>query len=358
MRSYSIAVVPGDGIGLEVTRSALFILDQVAETFSFKLDFEEFPWGSEFYVSNGVMMPQDGLQDLSGADAIFLGAVGDPRVPDHITLGGLLLPIRRSFQQFANVRPSFLFPGVNSPLQGKSPGSIDCIVVRENTEGEYAPVGGRVHQGGSEEVAVQTAVFTRWGTERIIRFAFDLAVSRGKAHKVTSITKSNAQGFGMGLWDEVFHKVALEFPQIETESLLVDAACMKLIQRPEDFDVLVASNLFGDIVSEITAAVTGSLGLAPSANINPSGEFPSMFEPVHGSAPDIAGSGKANPVAAILAAEMMLDSLGENEAARSIYIAVTEYLSQGEDLPADLGGNASTEQVTNRIATHLSRKDN
>src|SRR5690606_13799725 len=216
---------------------------------------------------------------------------------------------------------------------------------------------GRVHTGSSGEVAIQTAVFTRWGIERIIRFAFDLALSRGKRRKVTSITKSNAQGFGMGLWDEVFQKVALEFPQIETESLLIDAACMKLIQRPEDFDVLVASNLFGDIVSEITAAVTGSLGLAPSANINPSGEFPSMFEPVHGSAPDIAGSGRANPIAAILAAQMMLDSLGEKEAARSIYKAVTEYLSRGEDLPPDIGGAASTEQVTKRIETLLGRKD-
>lgn len=349
MRSYQIAVLPGDGIGLEVTTEAVRVLQQTASLYGFSFQFESFPWGSEFYFKNGSMMPDSALQELKPADAILLGAVGDPRIPDHVTLGGLLLPIRRAFQQFANVRPSYLFEGVDSPLRDKPPGSIDCVVVRENTEGEYAHVGGRVHTHSTEEVAVQTAVFTRRGTERVVRYAFDLARRRNKKKKVTSITKSNAQGYGMVLWDEVFRTVAGEYPEIATESLLVDAACMDLVRRPADFDVVVASNLFGDIISEITAAITGGLGLAPSANINPSGEYPSMFEPVHGSAPDIAGKGISNPVATILAAQMLLEHLGEADAANSLHLAVRRYLKEGENRTPDLGGASKTDEVTNEI---------
>ncbi|MDA2926607.1 tartrate dehydrogenase [Acidobacteria bacterium AH-259-G07] len=349
MKTYNIAAIPGDGIGVEVIDEGIRVLESTALMYGFRMQFEHYPWGTEYYLKHGSMMPETALGELKDADAIYLGAVGDPRVPDNVTLGGLLLPIRQTFQQFANVRPAFLFAGVTSPLSGKQPGTIDCVVVRENTEGEYSQVGGRVHKALEGEVAVQTAVFTSRGTERIIRFAFDLATRRGKKRKVTSITKSNALGFGMALWDEIFEQVAKEYPEIQTESLLVDAACMDLIRRPEDFDVLVASNLFGDITSEITAAVTGSLGLAPSANINPAQDYPSMFEPVHGSAPDIAGKGIANPVAAILAGQMMLEFLGETELADCIYQAIAKYLKEGVKKTADLGGNATTQEATDEI---------
>lgn len=349
MRAYRIAVIPGDGIGKEVIAEGLRVLERSGAVFGFRLDFEHYPWGSEYCLRHGRMMPEDALEKLKGADAIYLGAVGDPRLPDFVTLGGLLLPIRQTFRQFANVRPAYLFEGICSPLAGKGPGTIDCIVVRENTEGEYAPVGGRVHPASDREIAVQTAVFTYRGTERIIRYAFDLARERARRHRVTSITKSNAQAFGMAFWDEVFCKVAREYADIQTESLLVDAACMDLIRRPEDFDVIVASNLFGDIVSEVTAAVTGSLGLAPSANINPAKDFPSMFEPVHGSAPDIAGRGIANPVAAMLAGQMMLEFLEEKDAAACVYEAVSAHLKNGQKKTSDLGGKASTREAAEEI---------
>ncbi len=249
-------------------------------------------------------------------DAILLGAVGDPKIPDHVTLNGLLLPIRRSFDQFANVRPAVLYEGVASPLA--HPGTVDMVVVRENTEGEYAQVGGFVYHQQPEEVAIQTAVFTRRGIERVVRFAFELARKRNRQRRVTSITKSNAQGFGMVLWDRVFQSVAAGYSDIETESLLVDAAAMNFIRRPDSFDVVVASNLFGDILSDVSAILTGSIGLAPSANLDPTRRYPSMFEPVHGSAPDIAGRGVVNPMAAILSAGMMLDHFGLADAARSV----------------------------------------
>ena len=353
MKSYRISVIPGDGIGMEVIPEGLRILEKVATIHKLDFEFEYHAWGSQYYSDNGVMMPDDSLEKLCKKDAIYLGAVGDPQLQDNITLEGLLLPIRRTFQQFANVRPSFLFEGVTSPLKNREPGSIDCVVVRENTEGEYSQVGGRMHRLSDSEVAIQTSVFTYHGTEKIIRFSFELAKKRGKKHKVTSITKSNALGYGMTLWDEIFQKVAHDYPSVETESLLVDAACMDLIQRPEDFDVIVASNLFGDIVSEITAAITGSLGLAASANINPDKKYPSMFEPVHGSAPNIAGKGIANPLATILAAHMMLDFLGEKEAAQSIYIAVTHYLKVGTKKTPDLKGSATCKEATEEILTFL-----
>lgn len=355
MKTYDIGVIAGDGIGIEVIPEGMRVLQETASIFGFGLKFEEYPWGSQYFLRHGSMMPEGALNELKDADAIYFGAVGDPRVADRIALGGLIIKIRQSFEQFANVRPAFLYGGVISPLSGKKPGSIDCVVVRENTEGEYAPVGGRTHRGLSEEVAVQSAVFTRQGTERIIRFAFDLSAHRDSKNKVTSITKSNAQGFGMVLWDEVFESVSKHYSQIQTDSFLVDAACLNLIRSPENFDVIVASNLFGDIISEITAAITGSLGLAPSANINPSGEYPSMFESVHGSAPDIAGRGIANPIASILAGQMMLESLGESEAAECIHSAVSLCLNNGQKRTPDLGGNAKTQEVTDEIVLLLQR---
>ena len=297
------------------------------------------------------MMPDDALTRLSGFDAIYLGAVGHPKVPDHTTLNGLLLPIRRAFEQYANVRPTVLFPGVATPLAEKEK-PIDIVLVRENTEGEYAQVGGAVHGGTGAEVAVQTAVFTRLGTERIIRFAFELAQGEGR-RSVTSITKSNAQGHSMTFWDRVFREVAAQFPKIETASILVDAAAMELIRRPWSFDVIVASNLFGDICSEITATVTGGLGLAPSANLDPTRRHPSMFEPVHGSAPDIAGRGIANPVGAILSAGMMLAWLGESAAAEAIQAAVRQALGPGGLRTRDIGGQASTVEMGEAVARAL-----
>jgi tartrate dehydrogenase/decarboxylase/D-malate dehydrogenase len=346
-----IALIPGDGIGREVIPEARRVL----ESLHLPLEFTEFPWGSEFYLQTGRMWPEAGLDQLRGFDAILLGAVGDPRVPDHVTLHGLLLPIRRGFDQYACVRPAYYFPGTRSPLARPRPGDIDFVVVRENTEGEYAPIGGHVYQGMANEVAVQTAVFTRQGTERVIRYAFELARGRQR-RRLTSVTKSNAQGFGMVLWDRVFREVSGEYPEVETESLLVDAACMDLVRRPEHFSVIVASNLFGDILTDLAAIITGSLGLAPSANLNPERKFPSMFEPVHGSAPDIAGKGWANPLAAILSAAMMLDFLGQQGPAAEMQAAVRSVLAEGRALPRDLGGQALTREVSDAVMASLKRR--
>ena len=285
--------------------------------------------------------------------AIFFGAVGDPGIQDNVTLNGLLLPIRRGFDQYACVRPAVLYPGVRCPLAGKQPGDIDFVVVRENTEGEYAQVGGVLYTGSAHEVAVQSSMFTRHGTERVIRFAFDLARRRNRKRLLTSVTKSNAQGFSMAFWDRVFADVAREYPDIRTESLLVDAACMDLVRRPETFDVIVASNLFGDILTDLSAAITGSLGLAPSANLNPDRTFPSMFEPVHGSAPDIAGKGIANPMAAMLAGAMMLEFLGQPDAATALEQAVIGVLAEGKVVSRDLGGAAGTAEVTEAVLGRL-----
>jgi tartrate dehydrogenase/decarboxylase / D-malate dehydrogenase len=346
--NYRIAVIPGDGIGNEVVPAAIEAIEAVARG-RFTLAWEHFPWGSQHYVDHGRMMPEDALDRLRGFDAIFFGAVGDPRLQDNVTLNGLLLPIRRAFDQYACVRPAVLYPGVRCPLAGKAPGQIDFIVVRENTEGEYAQVGGILYPHGPHGVAVQSAVFTRHGTERVIRFAFDLARRRAGRRLVTSVTKSNAQGFSMVFWDQVFAEVARDYPDIRTESLLVDAACMDLVRRPESFDVIVASNLFGDILTDLSAAITGSLGLAPSANLNPARTFPSMFEPVHGSAPDIAGRGVANPLAQVLSGVMMLEFLGEAEAARLLDDAVRAVLSDGSALTPDLGGSGTTRTVTDAL---------
>jgi tartrate dehydrogenase/decarboxylase/D-malate dehydrogenase len=351
--SYRIALIPGDGIGKEVVPEGRRVLERAGELTGTRFSFEEFPWGSEYYLECGRMMPADALERLRPFDAIYLGAVGDPRVPDHVTLNGLLLPIRRAFDQYACVRPAVFYEGTRSPLAGKRPGQIDFVVVRENTEGEYAQVGGHVYEGGPQEVAVQTAVFTRHGTERVIRFAFELARKRGGKRKLTSVTKSNAQGYGMVFWDRVFKEVSRDYPDVATESLLVDAACMDLVRRPEAFDVMVGSNLFGDILTDLAAAVTGSLGLAPSANLNPARTAPSMFEPVHGSAPDIAGRGLANPLAQILSGRMMLEFLGQQRAAELVENAVRTVLREGRVLTRDLGGSASTGEVTDAVLAHM-----
>ena len=351
---YRIAVIRGDGIGVDVVEEALKVLDAVAPKHGIKWEFTEFPWSSDYYFKHGEMMPSDVPEQLAGFDAIFLGAVGHPGIQDHITLNGLLLPIRRRFDQFACVRPSVLYPGVTSPLSGKKPFDIDLVVVRENTEGEYANVGGFQYKGMAEEVAVQSAVFTRHGCERVIRFAFELARQRNKRRHLTSITKSNAQGYGMVLWDRTFADVAREFPDITTNSLLIDAACMDFIRRPESFDTVVASNLFGDILTDIGAIITGSMGLAASANLDPTRSGPSMFEPTHGSAPDIAGKGIANPMAQVLTSAMMLRHLGEDGAAAEIEKAVRKTLEVGEVLTPDLGGNSTTSAVGDHLANAVS----
>ncbi len=351
---HRIAVIRGDGIGVDVVEEALKVLEAVAPRHDIKWEFTEFPWSSDYYFKNGEMMPGDGPEQLAEFDGIFLGAVGHPDIQDHITLNGLLLPIRRRFDQFACVRPSVLYPGVTSPLANVKPYDIDLVVVRENTEGEYANVGGFQYRNMPEEVAVQSAVFTRHGCERVIRFAFELARQRNKKNHVTSITKSNAQGYGMVLWDRTFAEVAKEFPDVTTNSLLIDAACMDFIRRPETFDVVVASNLFGDILTDIGAIITGSMGLASSANLDPTRSGPSMFEPTHGSAPDIAGQGIANPMAQILTAAMMLRHLGEDSAAEDIEKAVEQTLEVGEVLTPDLGGSSTTSAVGDHLAKAVS----
>lgn len=344
MRTVRVAVLAGDGIGPEVIAEAQHVLDLAAPRDAARIEWMPFPWGTEYYLRHGRMAPADFLDQLAGFEAILLGAVGHPEVQDHITLNGLLLPIRRTFDQYICLRPAFLYPGVASPLQGKTAGSIDMLVFRENTEGEYTNVGGRVYPHGPHEVALQTAVFTRRGCERIIRAAFEAASTRPR-RKITSITKSNAQGFGMVLWDEVFRATAREFPQVETESLLIDRAVMEFVRRPESFDVVVASNLFGDILTDLAAIVVGSLGLAASGNIDPTRQFPSMFEPVHGSAPDIAGTGVANPLAAVLSGAMLLEHVHLPAAAAAVRAAVAHLLATGGPRTPDLGGRATTAEV-------------
>ena len=351
MNEYNIAVIPGDGIGVEVVEAAIKILDATSKINNFKLNYKYYEWGSEYFIKNKMMMPENALNLLAESDSIFLGAIGHPDIQDHITLNGLLLPIRRKFDQYVCIRPSVLFPGVNSPLKNVEDGDIDIVVVRENTEGEYANVGGFQYQDSNDEIAIQSSIFTRKGTERIIRYAFELAMSRDK--KLTSITKSNAQGYSMVLWDKVFKEVSKDFPEIETNSLLIDAACMDFIRKPKEFDVVVASNLFGDILTDIGAMITGGLGLASSGNISFNDDNPSMFEPTHGSAPDIAGKNLANPIAQILTGAMMLSHLGEDNAAYQIRESVIKTLKLGKNLTSDLGGNSKTDICTNDILNNL-----
>ena len=354
MPEYNLAVIAGDGVGPEVVAEGKKILNALAEqTPGLGFRYTDFPWGSAYYRETGQMMPDDGLERLKPHDAILFGAVGDPNIPDHITLHGLLLPMRRAFDQAISIRPVYLHPGVISPVADKEAGQIDIVIFRENVEGEYAPVGGRLYPGTPHETVIQTGVFTRRGTERIIRAAFEYCVRRNKKNKVTSVTKSNAQAFSMVFWDEVFTDVAADYPQIETESLLVDRASMDLVRWPESFDVVVASNLFGDILSDIAAVVTGSMGLAASANINPEKEFPSMFESVHGAAFDIAGKNLANPLATISACALMLEHLGQPDAAQQVEAAVARSLEERKVVTGDLGGSASTSQVGDEIVRLL-----
>lgn len=350
MACYHIAVIAGDGVGPEVIVEGKKVLRALGDP---AFTFTDFEWGSDFYRKTGRFIPEGGLDELTRFDAIFFGAVGDPDIQDHITLNNLILPIRRRFDQYACVRPAYLYPGVTSPLAGRKGGDIDLVVIRENTEGEYSDVGGRIYRDTGHEVAVQTAVFTRHGTERIIRYAFEEARRRNKKRKVTSVTKSNAQGYGMVFWDEVFRQVAAEYGDIETESLLVDAACMDFIRRPQDFDVVVASNLFGDILTDISAIIVGSMGLAPSANLNPAREYPSMFEPVHGSAFELIGKAQVNPLAAILAGAMMMDFLGEHDAGARIRRAVADHLRAGKIRTPDLGGSSSTSDIGDDVARRV-----
>lgn len=349
MALYKIAVIAGDGVGQEVIPVAKRVIAALEARYGFALKYTDTPWGSDYYLAHGRMAPADFLDQLRGHDAILLGAVGHADVPDHVTLNGLLLPIRRGFDQYANIRPAKLYAGVKSPLALRRGEAIDLVVVRENTEGEYAQIGGFVYHEQPEEVAVQTSVFTRRGVDRIVRHAFELARKRGGKRRVTSVTKSNAQGYSMVLWDRAFAGVAEQYPDIETESLLVDAAAMNFIRRPESFDVVVASNLFGDILSDISAMIVGSMGLAPSANLNPERVYPSMFEPVHGSAPDIAGKGIVNPLATFLCCGQMLEHLGEAAATRDLERAIARVLAETPVRSPDLGGTSSTDEVTDAI---------
>ncbi len=354
MPTHKIAVIKGDGIGVDVVNEGIKVLDALAHRYGINWQYTEFDWSSDYYFEHAKMMPDDALETLEAFNAVFLGAVGHPDIQDNITLDGLLLPIRRRFDQYICLRPSVLYPGVKSPLAGKKPYDIDLVVIRENTEGEYLNIGGFAYHQSPDEVAVQTAVYTRKGCERAIRYAFDLARKRGKKHHVTSITKSNALGY-MTLWDRTFSEVAEEYTDIESTSLLIDAACMDLVRKPEMFDVIVAPNLFGDIVTDIGAIISGSMGLASSANINPDTSVPSMFEPTHGSAPDIAGQGIANPMAQILTGAMMLRHLGEEAAASDVDQAVLRLLERGEILTPDLGGSSTTESVGDAVAELVSK---
>lgn len=349
MAVHRIAVLGGDGIGPEVIDQAVRVAEAAAKKHGKdELAWNKLPWSTDYYKKHGRMMPEDGWDILAKHDAILFGAVGSPDVPDKITVHELLLPMRRKFDQYVNLRPAYLFDGVPCPLVGKAPGAIDMLVYRENTEGEYAPVGGVLYPGSENETAVQTSIFTKKGCERIIRAAFEAAKKRPRK-TLTSITKSNAQVWSLGLWDDVFNTVRGDYPDVKSSSLLVDAAAMDFVRKPESFDVVVASNLFGDILTDLSAAVTGSIGLASSANVNPTKKYPSMFEPVHGSAPDIAGKGIANPMAAILSASLMLGHLGLDAAAKATRDAVAKVLADRKVLTPDLGGKATTTQMGDAV---------
>jgi tartrate dehydrogenase/decarboxylase / D-malate dehydrogenase len=349
MKKWEISVIPGDGIGVEVMPEAIKVLDTLADIHGgISFSYKEYPWSCEYYLEHGVMMPADGLQQLEQSDAVFLGAVGNPKlVPDHVSLWGLLVNIRRGFEQVINVRPAKRMKGITSPLL--NPKDFDLIVVRENSEGEYSEVGGRIHSG-EDEIAIQNAVFTRKGMTRAMEYAFELAKNR-KGH-VTSATKSNGIVHSMPFWDEVFRDVSKNYDNIHTQSIHIDALCAFFVSRPETFDVIVASNLFGDILTDIGATIMGSIGIAPAANINLNGKYPSMFEPVHGSAPDIVGKGIANPLGQIWTGKMMLDHLGENELGNFLLNTIEEVLQEGIKT-RDIGGTNTTTEVTNRIIQKL-----
>jgi tartrate dehydrogenase/decarboxylase/D-malate dehydrogenase len=350
---YRIAVIPGDGIGKEVMPEGMRVLNAAGKRFGFEIDWQSFLWGCEYYMSKGEMMPPNGLQILEDFDAIFLGAVGAPGVPDHVSLWGLLIPIRRTFRQYVNIRPVRLFRGIRSPLRNKRPGDVDFCVIRENNEGEYSNVGGRVYSGTEQEMVVQEAIFTRKGVDRVIRFAFELAKKRPDKH-LTSATKSNGIVYTMPYWDEIFEELSAAYPEIRTDRYHIDALTAKVVLMPEYFDIIVASNLFGDIISDLGPAIAGSLGIAPSANLNPERDFPSMFEPVHGSAPDIAGKGIANPIGQIWSGAMMLEHLGQSEAATVVEEAIEIVVSDKSLRTPDLGGRATTQELGEAIAEIVS----
>jgi len=353
MKTHNIAAIPGDGIGLEVIDAGIQVLRALAERQgTFAVDVQSFPWGADYYLEHGQMMPDDGLQALRAFDAIYFGSAGDPRIPDHITLWQLRLNICQGFDQYANVRPSRVLPGLTSPLAGIGPGDFDWVIVRENSEGEYAGVGGRAHQGHVGDVGMDVSVFTRTGVERIHRFAFDLAMTRPARH-LTMVTKSNAQRHGMVMWDEIFDAVKADYPDVQTDKMLVDAMTTRMVGDPGSLDVIVATNLHADILSDLAAALSGSMGIAPTANLQPEGTYPSMFEPIHGSAFDIMGQGIANPIGAFWSAALMLDHLGEGAAAETLMIAIERVTAAQKTLPRDLGGTATTAEVTAAVIRAL-----
>ncbi|MEO9777892.1 MAG: tartrate dehydrogenase [Sedimentitalea sp.] len=346
MKTYSLALIPGDGIGVDVTNATMDVLNVAARRFGFALSPQSFPWSCEYYVETGAMMPEDGIETLRNFDAIYLGAVGWPdTVPDSVSLHGLLLPIRKAFMQYANIRPHRLLPKIEGPLKAEG---FDILCIRENTEGEYAGAGGRVHQGTPNEVATEVSVFTRLGVERILRFAFEQA--RNRRGHLTSVTKSNAQKYSMVFWDEVTREIAEEYPDVTVSHMHIDAMAAKMVMTPQDLDVVVASNLFGDILTDLGAAIQGGLGLAASANISPDRANPSMFEPVHGSAPDIAGKNIANPIAAIWSGVMMLEHLGEATAAAAVLSAIETATGQGIGIRPGLN---TTDEITTAIIAAL-----
>lgn len=349
MRTYRIAAIPGDGIGNEVIPAGIEVLDALAAKEGFRLDYEHFDWSSARYLKTGAYIPEGGLEKLKTFDAIFFGAVGAPDVPDHVSLWGLRLPICQGFDQYANVRPTRVLPGVTSPLANA--GDIDWVIVRENSEGEYSGSGGRVHKGLPEEIATETSVFTRAGVARIHRFAFELARKRPRK-LLTLVTKSNAQRHGMVLWDEIFYEVATAYPDVKHDRILVDAMTTRMVLKPGSLDTIVASNLHADILSDLAAALSGSLGIAPTANLNPERRFPSMFEPIHGSAFDITGKGVANPIATFWTASMMLEHLGEPKAAARLMKAI-ERTTEEQVFTPDLGGVHDTRAVTQAVKRAL-----
>ena len=355
MKTFSVAVIAGDGIGKEVVPEGIRVLEAAARRFGFQFGWQQFDWSCETYAKTGKMMPPDGLQQLRPFDAIFLGAVGHPSVADHVSLWGLLIPIRRTFRQYVNLRPVRLFEGIETPLKNWKPGQIDFCIVRENNEGEYSNIGGRLYEGTDDEMAVQQTVFTRRGVNRVMRYALELARKRKK--HLTSATKSNGIIHTMPFWDECFQAVSADYPDIRTDQYHIDILTAHFVRHPDWFDVVVGSNLFGDILSDLGPAVVGSIGIAPSANLNPEKEFPSMFEPVHGSAPDIAGKGIANPVGQIWSGAMMLRHLGASEPADAVENAIAEVLAQSKVRTPDIGGTATTEELGAAIATSVSQTE-
>ncbi|HUU51294.1 MAG TPA: tartrate dehydrogenase [Nitrospinota bacterium] len=350
---YRIAVIPGDGIGKEVMPESIRVLEAVGKRFGIKFEWQSFPWGCEYYMSKGEMMPKNGLDILKNFDAILLGAVGFPGVPDHVSLWGLLIPIRRTFQQYVNLRPVRLLKGITSPLRDKKESDIDFYVVRENNEGEYSNVGGMMYPGTEQEMVIQESIFTRRGVEKVMRFSFELTKTRTHKH-LTSATKSNGIIYTMPYWDKIFKELSKEYPEVKTDQYHIDGLTTKLVLEPERFDVIVASNLLGDIISDLGPALAGSLGIAPSANLNPEKDYPSMFEPVHGSAPDIFGKGIANPIGQIWSGAMMLDHLGHAEAASVIEESFEKVIADKNKRTPDLGGKATTEEIGRAIAETVS----